>query len=126
MQTVTAGTEYVPALQFVHSADPDDDLNLPASQPTQEFLWAMPVSPRSHWQSVILPLPLGAVELLGHFTQTSDLAPSESQYLPTAQSVQFAVPLVGLNLPTTHAMQIPPSGPVYLKMTWEIRFNLAS
>ena len=39
-------------------------------------------------------------------------AATDAEYLPAAQSVQFAGPATPLNLPWTHAAQLPPSGPV--------------
>ncbi len=39
-------------------------------------------------------------------------APTEVEYLPATQSVQAAVPVDSLYFPATHAVHVPPSGPV--------------
>jgi hypothetical protein len=39
-------------------------------------------------------------------------APIEVEYVPAPQSVQAAVPVDSLYFPATHAVHVPPSGPV--------------
>jgi hypothetical protein len=49
-----------------------------------------------------------------HATQAlSAVAPAVIRYLPAPQLVQPALPEVVLYLPATHAVHVPPSGPVY-------------
>jgi hypothetical protein len=53
------------------------------------------------------------LEMLGQFTHVSELvAPSVTEYVPTEQSVQTALPLALLYLPAAHAAHTPASGPV--------------
>ena len=40
-------------------------------------------------------------------------APKVAEYLPAPQSVHSKEPVDGLYFPASHAMQSPPSGPVY-------------
>jgi len=42
----------------------------------------------------------------------SETAATDAEYLPAAQSVQFAGPEALLNCPVVQAAQVPPSGPV--------------
>ena len=42
----------------------------------------------------------------------SETAATDAEYLPAAQSVQFAGPAAPFHFPWTHAAQVPPSGPV--------------
>ena len=43
----------------------------------------------------------------------SDVAPTVDEYLPLPQSVQVSEPVPILCFPATHAVQVPPSGPVW-------------
>ena len=42
----------------------------------------------------------------------SETPATDAEYLPAAQSVQFAGPVAPFHFPCTHAAQLPPSGPV--------------
>ena len=42
-----------------------------------------------------------------------EVAPTVMEYIPAGQPVHDALPLAFLNVPATHAVQAPPSGPVY-------------
>ena len=80
-------------------------------------------------QSDALPLSRDEMEYAGHVSQAaapaalyvaapqpeqvdSETAATDAEYLPAAQSVQFAGPEALLNCPVVHAAQVPPSGPV--------------
>lgn len=53
-----------------------------------------------------------------------EVAPTVIEYVPAGQPVHETLPLSLLNLPATHAVQAPPSGPVYpmLHVQFEIVF----
>lgn len=57
-------------------------------------------------------LPAGDVPPAPHAVQAA-VAPTVPEYVPTAQSVHAAFPLLVLYLPATHAEHGPPSAPVY-------------
>ena len=64
------GTEYLPAPQPVHSADPFMCLYFPATQAEQTPF--VPVHPASHSQKVIVVLPAGEPEFEGQSEQFTD------------------------------------------------------
>ena len=65
-------------------------------------------------QAATAELVLGELELLGHARQVATaVAAVVVEYVPAAQSVQTALPVAILYFPTTHAVHVPPSGPVY-------------
>ena len=73
--------------------------------------------PVLHLQSVASPLPDAELVCTGQSEHTAILvAPVLVEYLPLPHDVHAAVPLVVLYLPTTHATQGPPFGPVYPMM----------
>ena len=53
-------------------------------------------------------------------------APTELEYLPTPQSVQGAVPVDSLYFPVTHAVHVPPSGPVRQSVVPKVRYTSTS
>lgn len=61
-------------------------------------------------QSSIVLLPEIELNPAGHVTQL--VAFDVGEYVPTSQFVQAAEPLVFLNFPVTHAVHVPPEGPV--------------
>jgi hypothetical protein len=99
--------EYVPVAQFTHAPD-ELTPYFPAGQsahtlaPSNEYVWAAQ-----------------AVHTVG------EVAPTVMEYVPAGQPVHNALPLSLLNLPATHAVQAPPSGPVYpmLHLQSEIVFG---
>jgi len=76
-----------------------------------------PVVPATHVQSDSAVLAAGLLpELTGHVRQSaSALLPGVSRYFPDAQSSQPVAeyPVFALYLPMAHALQSPPSGPLY-------------
>ena len=82
--------EKVPALQLMHSAEPDVSLNLPTSQ-AEQFPPSGPVK------------PLLQVQLL------TDMLP-EADHAFDGHAEHCAEPDASLNLPTSQAEQFPPSG----------------
>ena len=52
------------------------------------------------------------MELAGHASHTSDVAPTVVEYLPLPHSVQSSEPVSILYFPAKHAVQVPPSLPV--------------
>jgi len=58
-------------------------------------------------------LPPGELEFDGQALHVEFAeAPTAVEYVPAAQSVQVAFPFNALYLPATHAVHVPPSGPV--------------
>ena len=105
-----ATLEYVEAGHRVHANEPTMFLKLPAAHavhvPPSE-----PVYPKLHLQAASAELVLGEVELPGHVRQV--VAATIPEYVPAAQSVHAALPVVVLYFPTPHPTHVPPSGPVY-------------
>ena len=57
------------------------------------------------------------VEYWGQTVQSaSETSASSTEYFPLGQSAQGAVPLTSLYWPGSHAVQLPPLGPVYPKL----------
>jgi len=72
----------------------------------------MSVKPRLHRQSETLAPPSDDVDKDGQFWHSDWLvAASTVEYLPAAQSVQAADPLIALKVPGTHIEQLP-DGPL--------------
>jgi hypothetical protein len=102
--------EYLPAPQSVHAALPVIDLKVPATQGRHGPLLA-PVYPTLHAQAVLPAVELEFPGQLKHVLSTEAFVVVE--YLPWLQSVQDWLPCVALYLPASHAIHVPPSGPVY-------------
>ena len=89
--------------QFWHnpiSAEPETVLYVPALQSMQVLVVEAP--------QAVEYLP---VSQLRHVVNTE--APTVVEYLPLLQSVQAWFPCVSLYFPASHAIHVPPSGPVY-------------
>ena len=66
-----------------------------------------------HVQAARAELDIGELEPTGHTTQVvATVAPVVVEYVAAAQSVHTALPVMALYLPTAHAEQTPPFGPV--------------
>jgi hypothetical protein len=71
------------------------------------------VNPALQVQAARAELGLGELELTGHVRQvTANVAAVLVEYVPAAQSVHAALPILILYLPATQAEQTPPFGPV--------------
>jgi hypothetical protein len=85
-----------------HPAGPIAALNFPATQSAHGPPLA-PVYPSLHWHAVFTLLPASDTEFVAHVWQTVDtVALTVVEYLSATQSVQFAGPINGLNLPAAH------------------------
>ena len=119
--------EYLPGEHKLHSAEPLTALYVPALHASQSL--PSPVYPTTHWQCAASELPGGEKEFAGHATHwllsaleyesrghikhaCADVEPVVDTCLPGSHWVHCAEPLVGLNLPATHASHGPPPGPV--------------
>jgi hypothetical protein len=72
-----------------------------------------PVKPALQVQAVRAALASGELELVGHPRQVvSTVAPTVVEYVPTAQLRHRDGPVVILYVPATHAVHVPPLGPV--------------
>ncbi len=105
--------EYVAAAQSVHVALPVMVLYLPATHAEQTPSLG-PVKPTLQVHAARVELEIGEFEPAGHATQVvATVAPGVVEYVAAAQSVHTALPVLILYLPTAHAEQTPPFGPVY-------------
>jgi ABC-type cobalt transport system substrate-binding protein len=103
---------YVPAEQLKHPIEPLTSLYFPATQAVHVPPFT-PVNPALHVQAAITELDASELEFAGQDTHTAEaVAPTATEYKPTAQSVHTTLPLLVLYLPATHAEHTPPSGPV--------------
>jgi len=109
--TAPSVTEYVPAEQLWHDADPLASLYVPISHSSQPPP-SGPVEPTSQIQSMRSSLPAGASELIPHCWHVFEVAPVSVEYLPEKQIVHATIPVAILYLPGSHSAHIPPSGPV--------------
>ncbi len=93
---------YLCSGQTSHPAGPIAALNCPATQ----FAHGPPlgpVNPSLHWHAVFTLLPASDTEFVAHVWQTVDtVALTVVEYLSASQSVQYAGPINGLNLPAAH------------------------
>ena len=95
-----AVTEYVPALQFAHTADVVAPVS-PEYVPALQFVHALAPAVMEY-------------DPTAQFTHTvEEVAPTTPEYAPVAQFTHDALPLTFLNLPATQELQAPPSRPVY-------------
>jgi hypothetical protein len=104
--------EYVPALQFVQTADPVDSLYFPASHGAH-VPPSGPEYPALHLQAANAGLPVvGVLARAGHVRHVVlELAPPATEYVPAKQSLHATAPTESLYFPATHAAHAPPSGP---------------
>ena len=92
--------EYVPAAQLTHVVLPGSPEYFPGPQ-------------LAHAPSADAPATGEYFPAL-QFTQVfSAAAPVALEYLPAAQLVQTEAPASALYFPASHAVHVPPSGPVY-------------
>jgi hypothetical protein len=104
-------TEYFPVEQPVHDPLPLKSLYVPAPHASHGPPFG-PVYPALQTQAVTTVLRLGELEFAGHVKQlVTAEAPVEAEYLPAAQLVHPALPLVSLYVPAPHGTHGPPSGP---------------
>jgi hypothetical protein len=93
---------YLCRTHSVHAALPKTALNFPATHPSHGPLLG-PVNPSLHWHAVFTLLPASDTEFAAHAWQTVDtVALTVGEYVSTPQSVQYAGPINGLNLPAAH------------------------
>jgi hypothetical protein len=123
---------YFPAVQDVHVAVPGIPENFPATHCVHGPPLA-PDEPALQMQAVSNELEAGEYELAGHATHTLDtvapavteyvpavqfvhtvatVAPVTVEYFPAPQSVHTEFPVVVVYFPATHALHIPPLGPL--------------
>ena len=102
-------TEYVPAPQSLHRADPVDVLYVPAVHAVHRPP-SGPEEPVLHVQLVKAELPAGELEFVGQVMHV--ITATAVEYVPAPQSVQLADPVDVLYFPATHAVHVPPLGPV--------------
>jgi hypothetical protein len=102
--------EYVPAPQSLHRADPVDVLYVPAVHAVHRPP-SGPEEPVLHVQLVKAELPPGELEFVGQVTHV-EITATAVEYVPAPQSVQLADPVDVLYFPATHAVHVPPLGPV--------------
>lgn len=112
MQAVSitlALAELEPSGHVVHVALPDVLLNFPGSHAVHVPLFG-PVKPGLH---VHAELAAGEVELVEHVRQVAAaVAALTVEYFAAAQSMHADVPVNILYFPATHAVHVPPFGPV--------------
>lgn len=99
----------LPASHCVHSPAPGASLYVPAWHAVHGPPCG-PEKPMLHTQSLTESLPSSACESSGQAKHCP--GPALSLYLPASQASQAALPVDSLNLPSSHAVQGPPSGPV--------------
>jgi hypothetical protein len=104
-----AMAELEPSGHVLHVALPDVVLYFPGSHAVHAPL-SGPVKPGLH---VHAELAAGEVELVGHVRQVAAaVAALAVEYFAAAQSVHTAAPVSVLYFPATHAVHVPPFGPV--------------
>jgi hypothetical protein len=96
-------------VQAVHSALPDVDLKVFAAHISQ-FKDTDRVYAGLHVHASVEILPTREFEFARQLEHV--VAATSVEYWPTKQSVHTALPTTVLNLPATHAVQVPPSTPV--------------
>lgn len=106
--------EYRPDGQLRHKAVPVPTLYLPATHCVQVPPPSGPEEPALQVQAVMAELPAGELEWVGQVEQeSSDVAPTVTEYVPATQSVHTAVPDTALYFPTRQFTHVPPFGPEY-------------
>ncbi len=107
--------EYLPAPQSVHVAGPVPILYLPATHAVQVPPFG-PENPTLQMQPAKAEVPAGEFEFSGQVMLVSVAAPVPTRYLPAAESVHEADPVVVLYFPGTQVEQPlvgAPPRPVY-------------
>ena len=124
--TLPAVPVYFPAVQDVHVAVPGVSENFPATHCVHVPPLG-PDEPALQMQAVSNELEAGEYELAGHATHT--VAPAVTEYVPAVQFVHTVVPVVAeyvpviqfvhtefpvvvVYFPATHALHVPPLGPL--------------
>ena len=103
----------VPEGQLVHTADPAKSLYFPRPHSSQDCP-LFPVYPTLHKQSVLRLLCSGASELSGQCKHVfSEIAANDSEYFPSPQRVHKTGPVLALNVPISHCVQIFPFNPLH-------------
>jgi len=104
----------------VHALAPDTSANAPARQLVHTVALLAPVTPeyvpaRQLVQTAALLAPVTPEYApAGHDTQVFELlAPATPEYAPAGQAIHALEPAIVLYWPAAHAVQTPPSGPVY-------------
>jgi hypothetical protein len=95
-------TEYLPSTQLRHVVTEDEPFT-PEYVPTTQLMQ----SDRSSLPIVSRYFPGGQQEQVFPVK-----APTAAEYVPVPQSVHTAAPVDVLYFPATHAVHVPPSGPV--------------
>ncbi len=96
----------------MHTALPAAILYLPTAQEVHVPPFG-PVKPTLHVQAERLELPPGELELVGQNRQNPALeAPTNVWYVPEKQLLHVKNPVMSLYFPATHAVHVPPFGPV--------------
>ena len=99
---------YLLAPQSVQAAGPVKSLNFPATHPVHAPPRPLfPVYPALHAQA---EAPLADPDSAGHTTHA--VRPVAPEYVPLPQSLHAAEPCPLFCFPATHAVHVPPSGPL--------------
>ena len=110
--SLPVAVEYVLALQSEQATSPVIDLYLPDTQAIQVPPLG-PVKPELQMQLLEDVEPATDCVFAGQVEQSSTYnAPSVFKNVLTGQSVHGALPLIDLNLPAEHRVQVSPFGPV--------------
>ncbi len=119
--------ENVPATQAVHAAVPVATLYVPARHCVHRPPFA-PEEPALQVHAASAELAIGELELAGHARQVaSTVAATAVEYFATAQSRHTVVPVAILYFPATHAVHVPPFGPVKPRLqTQAVRITLVA
>ena len=96
--------ENVSVSQFEHTTEPTEVLYFPATQPAHSTP-SGPVYPALHRHFAIAPLPSTDCVYSGQSTHGLLIAATAVEYVSAKQFVHTAGPVVGLNVPATHAAQ---------------------
>jgi hypothetical protein len=110
--------ENVFTAQFEHTSVPTEVLYFPATHPVHSTP-SGPVYPALHLHIVIMPLATADCVYRGQASHVLNVAATTVEYVSATQLVHTAEPLVGLNVPASHAAQgtscptDDPPAPVY-------------
>ena len=117
--------ENLPRGHNTHGDDPLSALYVPAAQ-AAHALPSGPEYPGRHSQPITAPLAFSCAEKDGHgrhwvllalenvalLQAVHAVAAVDAQILPASHCGPSVVPLLALNVPALHSMQLPPSGPL--------------
>jgi hypothetical protein len=124
---------YVPAVQLVHADTPTVALHVPGGHavqlPTPVTALYVPAVQLVHADTPTVALHVPVVQLV-HTAAPNALyvpaaqlvhvlvafAPTAALHVPGAQAVQLYTPVTALYVPTSHAIHLVPSAPVYPAM----------